>query len=253
MATDPFAAFSAAPGEKAAADQAAQLAQGYGDLTKQYGLGRGALTTDYAAALAPWTQQGTYAAQGQNALADYLGFNGPEGNARALAAFQNNPGYQFQLQQGMNAIDADAARRGQLASGNTDIDLMKYAQGLANQSWGQFGAQLAPFLGAGQTAATGIAGINTGLGNQMAANYTGLGQGQAAIEAAIGKAKAGGDLASYDASKNLIGAGLAVAGDVATAMGGGGGGGGKSLFGGFGAGSPVPGYNPGTSSQWPVA
>ena len=85
MATDPFAAFSAAPGEKAAADQAAQLAQGYGDLTKQYGLGRGALTTDYAAALAPWTQQGTYATQGQNALADYLGFNGPEGNARAQA------------------------------------------------------------------------------------------------------------------------------------------------------------------------
>jgi hypothetical protein len=216
-----FDAFSAAPGQKAAADQAAQIVQGYGDLSKQYGLGRGALTTDYAAALSPYTANFANAQAGQNALADALGLNGPEGSARAQAAFMNNPGYLFQLSQGTNAVDANAARTGQLNSGNTDIDLTKFAQGLAGTSWGNYVNSLQPYLGAANSAAGGIAGVNTGLGNQINTSYTGQGQAANAADIAIGKAQAGGDLAGYDASKNLIGAGLGVLGDVAQVLGGG--------------------------------
>ena len=38
------------------------------------------------------------------------GLNGPEGNARAQAAFRNNPAYQFQLQQGLAAAKAPVRR-----------------------------------------------------------------------------------------------------------------------------------------------
>ncbi len=44
---------------------------------------------------------------------------------------QNDPGYQFQLQQGTAATNNSAAARGLLSSGNTLQDLTKFGQGLA--------------------------------------------------------------------------------------------------------------------------
>jgi hypothetical protein len=213
-----FDIFSTGPAQQAAADQTAAIQQGMAALNKQYGAGRNALETDYAKGLAPWTQQFAYAGQGQNTLADALGMNGPEGNARAQAAFQNNPGYQFQLQQGDNSVLANAARTGQLASGNTDIDLEKFAQGLAGTSWNNYVNSLQPFLGAGQSAAGGIAGVNTGLGNAINQNYTGLGQGLAQGYGAIGNAQANAALAPYQIGSNILGAGTGLAKAAATAL-----------------------------------
>jgi hypothetical protein len=238
-----FDIFSAGPGQKAAQDQITAINQGKQDLAQQYGLGRQDITTNYAAALDPWTKQMAYAGRGQDALADALGMNGPEGSARAVAAFQNDPGYNFAMGQGNNAVLANAARTGSLASGNTNIDLTKFAQGLANQQYGNYVNRLQPFLGAGQTAAGGVAGVNMGQGNALAGLDTGLGNALYGADTSIGKAQAGGDLAGYNASGNLWGAGLALAGDVASAMGGGKGGG--NLFGAFqkflpGGGAPQP-------------
>jgi hypothetical protein len=210
-----FDIFSAGPGQQAAQDQIAADQRAAQDVSKQFGLGRSALTTDYAKALAPWTNQFAYAGQGQQALADALGMNGPDGNARAVTAFQNNPGYQFQVQQGLNSVMANQARTGQLASGNTDLALQQMGQNIANQGWGNYIGQLQPFLGAGQNAAQGIAGVNTGLGNQMAANYTGLGNALGQIDMSQGKAQAAGDLAGQQASANLWGAALGGLGSVA--------------------------------------
>jgi hypothetical protein len=215
-----FDILSSAPGEKAAADQIAAIQQGKQDLTKQFGSGRGALTTDYAAALSPYTSNFANAQQGQNMYGNALGLGGAAGNAAALQGFLNNPGYQFQLQQGEDAAMANAARLGQLNSGNTLVDLDKFGQGLANTSWGQYLANLQPYLGAANSAAGGIAGVNTGLGNQMNASYQGLGNALYGADTSIGKAQAGGDLAAYNASGNLWGTGLALAGDVASVLGG---------------------------------
>lgn len=215
-----FDAFSAAPGEKAAADQVAAIQQGKADINRTFGQGRGALTTDYAAALSPYTQNFANAQQGQNALGNALGLGGASGNAAALQAFMNNPGYQFQLQQGENAAMANAARLGQLNSGNTMIDLNNYAQGLANQGWNQYIQNLQPYLGAANSAAGGIAGVNTGLGNAMNQSYTGQGQALYGADTSIGKAQAGGDMAGYNASANAIGAGLGLASDAAQIYGG---------------------------------
>jgi hypothetical protein len=215
-----FDIFSAGPGQQAAQDQIAADQRGYQDLSRQFGLGRGALTTDYAKALVPFQANFDVANQGQNALADAMGLNGPEGNARAAAAFQNNPGYQFQVQQGLNSVMANQARTGQLASGNTDLALQQMGSNLANQNWGNYIGQLQPFLGAAGNAATGIAGVNTGLGNAMNTSYTGQGQAAYGTDVSQGKAQAAGDLAGYNASGNLWGAALGALGDVASIAGG---------------------------------
>ena len=49
--------------------------------------------------------------------------------------FQQQPGYQFQLQQGQQAINNSAAAQGNVLSGGTQKALASYSTGLANQSY----------------------------------------------------------------------------------------------------------------------
>lgn len=51
--------------------------------------------------------------------------------------FQQDPGYQFQRQQGLGAINASAAAQGNMLSGATQKALARYGSGLAAQSYGQ--------------------------------------------------------------------------------------------------------------------
>lgn len=74
-------------------------------------------------------------ARGAGLYADALGINGRGGSARARGAYQNAPGYQFAMDQGLQALDRGAAARGTFQSGGTGIDEMKYAHGLADQGW----------------------------------------------------------------------------------------------------------------------
>lgn len=48
---------------------------------------------------------------------------------------EDDPSYQFRLQQGIDAIEGSAAARGGLFSGQTGKDLMEYGQGLASDSY----------------------------------------------------------------------------------------------------------------------
>lgn len=70
--------------------------------------------------------------------ANALGLNGAEGNAAALGAFQTGPGYQFALDQGLQALERRASAQGRLQSGQTGLDTIGYAQGLANQEYGSW-------------------------------------------------------------------------------------------------------------------
>lgn len=71
------------------------------------------------------------------------------------------------------------AAAGNLASGNADADTLKFSQGLADQSYGNYVSRLAPYLGlAGTGAATataGQAGALQHLGNTLNTNYMGQG------------------------------------------------------------------------------
>jgi hypothetical protein len=67
-------------------------------------------------------------------------------------------------------------------------------------------SQLQPFLGAAGNAASGVAGVDTGLGNALNQNQQNLGQAQLAGQMGIGNAQANADLSKVNTSANLLGA-----------------------------------------------
>jgi hypothetical protein len=181
----------------AAAAKTAGLTAGYNQATGLYDQGRNALTTNYANAVAPFTDVFNSSTAGANAYGDATGANGTAGQARAKSNFQTDPGYQFQLDQGLQAIDRGAAARGMNTSGNLLTAEQQYGTGLANQSYGQYVSRLQPYLGQQTSAAGGIAAVDTGLGNTLNTSYgnqgnlayntqTGIGNAQAAEDTARG-------------------------------------------------------------------
>jgi hypothetical protein len=68
-------------------------------------------------------------------LGDIYGLNGQEGADSARSMFQTGPGYQFQQEQGLQALDRRNAASGGFSSGGANIDAMKFSQGLADDSW----------------------------------------------------------------------------------------------------------------------
>lgn len=150
---------------------------------------------------------------GMQMYGNALGLNGAQGSQAAMDAFQKtNPGYQFQLEQGNNSVLANQAKSGQLASGNTNLDLQKFGQGLANQTWNGWVNQLQPYLNQGNVAASGIAGVDTGLGNALNQSWTNQGNMQYGADTSIGNANANAALGNLNASANMWGLGTGLLG-----------------------------------------
>lgn len=68
-------------------------------------------------------------------LGDIYGLNGPEGNARVTDRFRTSPGYDFKMNSGLDALARRASSYGMLGSGNTSLDTIDFASGLADQEW----------------------------------------------------------------------------------------------------------------------
>ena len=143
------------------------------------------------AAWDPLVQRGQ---AGTDAYMDATGVNGGAGNARALANFHAGPGYTWQRNQGIDSLNRAAAARGMLSSGNQTADILKYSQGLADQTYGNYVSRLAPFL---SLYGTGVAGQSGALTNQ-AQLAAGEGQREAGVQTGLGSALAGlyGNVAS---------------------------------------------------------
>ncbi len=92
---------------------------------------------------------------------DAIGARGAEGLSRARAAFQTSPGYQFALDQAVDANDRRAAARGMLGSGNTVAETTRLATGLADQQWGNFLERLGGFVQPEMEIARGQSGVRT--------------------------------------------------------------------------------------------
>ncbi len=156
------------------------------------------------------------------------------------ADLEQTPGYQFARTQGLKAVQNSAAARGLGESGAALKGAATFATGLADQTYQtQFNLEnvnrsnaynrLMGLVGAGQSAAAG-----TGAAAQTA------GQGVAASQMAAGNAQAAA-YNSLGSAGNTLANSLPVAAYAAN----------RGLYGGVG--SPVPGYNPGPNSAWPVA
>lgn len=255
-----FDIFSNDSAEKARDLANAGATQGYNDLSSLYGQGRGAVTGSYgqgrdALSSNYGNAQGLYTnllssyAPGASAYGDASGANGAAGYDRARSNFQANPGYQFQMDQGLQALNRTHAAAGNLNSGNADADTLKYATGLANQSYGNYLAGLAPYLQGQSSATQGAANLYAGLGQNLNQSYQGeggainqsyQGQGGAANTTAttIGNNNAAAELNNYKVGANLWNGILGGANFLAGGAGGQGGIGGlasnaKNLFSAF--------------------
>lgn len=192
-----------------------------------------------------------YAQGGGNAFADLqrlLGIGSPGGPSSPLlqmlgigqggqptttgvnpTAFQMSPGYQFQVQEGNNAVVNNA--QGNLG-GNTLRALMQQGQQTANQGWQQY---LGNVGGAWQQQVGNVAGVaNTGFNatNTLAGDTLSTGRNVGSIQIGQGNAQAAGDIGSAQAIQGMI---KGIVSSL-TQMGGGMGGGGMGGMGGGGGG-----------------
>lgn len=88
----------------------------------------------------PWVASGQSA---QRMISDLNGLGGADARAAALAGFQADPGYQFGLNEGIKALDASAAKRGMLMSGNNQQAVQQYGTGLAQNYFDKYYGRLA--------------------------------------------------------------------------------------------------------------
>jgi len=123
-----------------------------------------------------------YMQAGQQALGQYQNLlNGGAANFD----ISKLPGYNFQMQQGTDAIQNSAAARGQALSGNTLQGLQQYGQGLASTQFQNYMSQLQGLAGMGLNASQNL---NQ---NQVNLAQAGAGYSQAGLAGAA-NANAGG-------------------------------------------------------------
>ena len=191
---------SAATGIAGAVMKSGAVSQGQQQANTAIGQGLDTATNQ----LSPWTTTGVPA---NTAEADLLGLNGPDAASAAMARYQTSPGYQWQLGQGLRAVDAGAAAKGMLRSGATLKAEQTFGAGLADSDFGTYYNRLAGLSGQGLSAATGIANAAVGAGTQIANTDASAGAGQASIygQAASGIGTGINQLANNTAFQKWIG------------------------------------------------
>jgi len=131
----------------------------------------------------PWRQAGMTALNQLIPLAtNYQKFG--------MDQFQQDPGYQFRLNEGLKALDRQAAARGGLVSGNAMKAASRYGQDYASNEYtnafnryqAERNAQLNPLqslAGVGQSATNYLSNAAQNLGQAQAQGYGNIGSAQA--------------------------------------------------------------------------
>lgn len=155
--------------------------------------------------LQPYMQAGTIPLQ---QLGQQFGTAQSPGNQPfGMQQFQQSPAYQFNLEQGMNAINKGAAARGNYYAPQTLQDMGKFAQGTAsnefqnafsnyNTTQNNLFSRLQGLTNQGENAAAGLGGISANVG----ASVGGAQQNAGAYQAA-------GILGQNTSLQNMIGTG----------------------------------------------
>ena len=177
------------------------LAGGYGVATNATNTGANsalsALGSGYSTAQGYLDQAGT-SYDGLSALASKyggatslalggLGVNGQAGTDAARSAFTASPAYNWNLEQGLDAI----TRRRNMAGGNTyggnvDRDAQNYGAGLASNEWKDYMSNLLSFTNPELSATSGAASGRAGVATNQANIANNLGINQAGVESSRG-------------------------------------------------------------------
>jgi len=96
-----------------------------------------------------------------------------------FSSFSTSPDFQFNLQQGQDAINRSAAARGGLLSGAAVKAGQTYASGLAGNEFNSYVGHLSGLAGVGQAATNATTAAGTNMANQNSAAITGAGNARA--------------------------------------------------------------------------
>lgn len=119
------------------------------------------------------------------------GITGLQGLLNDPDSIQDSAAYQWQVGQGLNALDRSAAARGNLFSGGHSADLLRFGQGLASQEYGNQWARLMGIANMGQNSAVGAGQMGQNSANAIGNLYGNI--GQAGAGQAINSANAWGN------------------------------------------------------------
>jgi hypothetical protein len=155
-----------------AGDALGYLGAGSADAMGRLDAAKGAYT--------PLSQLGSKYGGATSMALNALGVNGAQGQADARGAFTAGPAYNFNMDQGLDAINRRRAAGGMLNSGNADRDAQIYGAGLASSEYDKWLNNLIGFTNPELAATSGAA-----------AGVAGLGRDQANLSAATGVAQAG--------------------------------------------------------------
>lgn len=122
----------------------------------------------------------------------------------AFNTFKNSDGYQFRLNQGLNALNQNYAAKGLIQSGAAMKGINNYAQNQASGEFGNYLNNLASVSDNGLRAGSAIAGVGQGYANAVSANNN-------SAASAAGNAA----LAGANGINNAIGNGLNSLGQYA--------------------------------------
>ena len=196
--------------QQAFQEQLALFNQTKGQIGGIYGGANNQLASIYGGAEA---NLNPYMAAGGTALTD---LQRSLGTIPGGSTYQQSPGYGFQMQQGIQAIDNSAAARGGVHGGNTLKSLDQFGQGIANQDYQQYLGNLFNVAGTGLSAAgqfgnlaQGYAGNTANLAQGYAGNLTGLtnatSQSLGQDLVGMGAAQAAGTVGSANALNGMFG------------------------------------------------
>jgi hypothetical protein len=122
------------------------------------------------ALLKPYTDSTNAAGKAYNG---FIGLNGAEAQTAAKGQFdsyKDAAGYNFNLQNGSDALNSSNAAKGMLKSGSALKGLAKYQTGLADTYAQNWQNSLSGQQGAGLSAANALAGVGTNYVNQVTNN-----------------------------------------------------------------------------------
>jgi hypothetical protein len=110
----------------------------------------------------------------------------------SMEALESNPAYQFNLQQGLKAIEKSAARNKMSYAPATLQDIGRFSQGLASNEFDKIWQRLFNLSSGGQNAAVQQGGFGTNTAGQIGNNITSAGAAKAAGQIGSANAIAGG-------------------------------------------------------------
>lgn len=140
----------------------------------------------------------------------YANTNATTEGGTTYGGFTASPGYQFRLQEGLDAAQGSVAARQGLVSGAALDALNRTAQNYASNEYGNYYNRLAGLASSGQNAAGMLGAANQNYGAQIAGNTMAGGNAAAQGIASSGDASAAGTMGMSNAFNNALGQGIGL-------------------------------------------